>query len=352
VQVRSFVDGFVLTRSTVLITGGTGSFGRMMARYLLDRDCEEIRILSRDEEKQEAMRLEFRADALRFHIGDVRDPTAVARAMRGVDYVFHAAALKQVPSCEFFPLEAVQTNVLGSANVIRAAVAAGARSVVCLSTDKAVSPVNAMGMSKALMEKVAIAEARNLGLGEMVVSCVRYGNVLYSRGSVVPLFVKQGLSGAPITVTDGRMTRFMMNLADAVALVEYAFSNATQGDLFIRKSPGALMIDVAQVVRDLLGSSSEVRLIGIRHGEKLHETLATAEERRRASDENQYLRVPLDERDLDYAKYFVEGDAEPTVTEDYTSETSDRMTRPDIEALLLTVPEIRAAVAPRDEATA
>jgi len=334
----------VLKGATVLITGGTGSFGQTMARHLSGRDCGEVRIFSRDEAKQDAMRAEFESDLLRFHIGDVRDAAAVARVMRGVDYVFHAAALKQVPSCEFFPLEAVQTNVLGSANVIRSAVAAGVRSVVCLSTDKAVEPVNAMGMSKALMEKEALAEARGLGDRDTVISCVRYGNVLYSRGSVVPLFVKQALAGSPMTVTDPRMTRFMMNLGEAVALVEFALTNAHQGDLFIRKSPGALMPDVAEVVRSLLGSQSPVRTIGIRHGEKLHETLASASELHRAEDRGDYLRIPLDDRDLDYAKYFVEGDAGAAVMHDYTSDTAHRLTAEEIQQLLLVVPEIRAAV--------
>jgi len=334
----------MLNGATVVITGGTGSFGQTMARYLQDQSCQEIRIFSRDEAKQEAMRVEFASDVLRFHIGDVRDQEAVSRVMRRADYVFHAAALKQVPSCEFFPLEAVQTNVLGSANVIRAAASAGVRSVVCLSTDKAVEPVNAMGMSKALMEKVASAEARELGSEPTIVSCVRYGNVLYSRGSVVPLFLKQAQSGSALTVTDPRMTRFMMNLDEAVALVEHAFRNAQQGDLFIRRAPGALMTDVAETIRSMVGSRSAIRSIGIRHGEKLHETLATAEELRRADDQGTYLRIPLDDRDLDYAKYFVEGDENPEVMEDYTSNSMSPMSVGEIEQLLLTVPEVRAMV--------
>lgn len=329
-----------MSGAVVLITGGTGSFGQTMARRLLSQGCGEIRIFSRDEAKQESMRIDFGADELRFYIGDVRDPDSVGSVMRGVDFVFHAAALKQVPSCEFFPLQAVQTNVIGSGNVIRSAVQAGAKSVVCLSTDKAVEPVNAMGMSKALMEKVAISEARRLGDAKTVISCVRYGNVLYSRGSVVPLFVKQAKAGQPLTVTDHRMTRFMMTLDDAVALVEHAFSHADQGDLFIRKAAGALVSDVAEVVRKMLGSVSKVRTIGIRHGEKLHETLATAEELRRGEDRGEFLRIQMDARELDYAKYFVEGDTEPAIIEDYTSASTTQMSPAEIESMLASLPEV------------
>jgi UDP-N-acetylglucosamine 4,6-dehydratase len=333
--------------AVVLITGGTGSFGQTMARRLLAKGCAEVRIFSRDEVKQESMRIDFGADELRFYIGDVRDPISVDAAMRDVDFVFHAAALKQVPSCEFFPLQAVQTNVIGSGNVIRSAVAAGVKSVVCLSTDKAVEPVNAMGMSKALMEKVAIAEARRLDGAKTVISCVRYGNVLYSRGSVVPLFVSQAQAGQPLTVTDHRMTRFMMTLDEAVGLVEHAFTHAEQGDLFIRKAPGALVSGVAEVVRKVLGSDSEIRTIGIRHGEKLHETLATAEELRRAEDRGEFLRVPMDTRELDYSKYFVEGDAEPAIIEDFTSASTTQMSASEIEYMLASLPEFGRLVAPQ-----
>ena len=331
--------------AVVLITGGTGSFGHAMVRHLLETaECQEIRIFSRDEAKQDAMRIEFGSGPLRFHIGDVRDADSTARTIRGVDHVFHAAALKQVPSCEFFPLEAVQTNVLGSANVIRAAVTAGVRSVVCLSTDKAVEPVNAMGMSKALMEKEVVAEARALTGADTIVSCIRYGNVLYSRGSVVPLFVHQASSGIPITITDPRMTRFMMNLDEAVALVEYAMANAQQGDLFVRKAPGALMTDLAATIRTMLGSSSEIKTIGIRHGEKLHETLASAAELRHAEDRGDYLRIPMDDRDLDYAKYFDEGDASVADVTPYTSDAATRLSTAEIEQLLLKVPDVADAV--------
>lgn len=338
----------MLKGATVLITGGTGSFGQTMVRRLLEAECSEIRVFSRDEAKQEAMRLSLPSKSpVRFFVGDVRDQESVARVTRGVDLVFHAAALKQVPSCEFFPVEAVRTNVLGSSHVIRAAVDAGARSVVCLSTDKAVEPVNAMGMTKGLMEKVAVAEARSLLKGDTTVSSVRYGNVLFSRGSVVPLFLAQALTGREMTLTDARMTRFMMNLETAVSLVEYAFEHARQGDLFIQKAPAAAMPDVARVVAGMVGSNSALRVIGIRHGEKLHEVLATSSEMRRAEDLGEYLRIPMDDRDLDYAKYFVEGEIDEGHVHDFTSENAYRMSDAEIEALLLTVPEIAAAVSDR-----
>lgn len=331
--------------SVVVITGGTGSFGQTMAHQLLDMGCREIRIFSRDEAKQDAMRTSFPSSSpLKFFLGDVRDQESVVRVMKGADLVFHAAALKQVPSCEFFPLEAVRTNVLGSSNVVRAAVGAGVRSVVCLSTDKAVEPVNAMGMTKGLMEKVAVAEARALGAGDTTVSTVRYGNVLYSRGSVVPLFLSQALAGTEMTLTDSRMTRFMMNLASAVSLVGYAFEHARQGDLFIQKAPAATVAEVARVVASLVGSSSTARVIGIRHGEKLHEVLATSAEMRRAEDLGEYLRIPMDDRDLDYGKYFVEGEVDHADVQDFTSENAHRMDSDEVEALLLTVPEIVQAV--------
>ncbi len=334
--------------ATILITGGTGSFGQTMARRLLAAGSAQIRVLSRDEAKQDAMRIAFGSDRLRFHLGDVRNPDSIDDAMRGVDFVFHAAALKQVPSCEFFPLEAVQTNVIGSANVIRAASSAGVRSVVCLSTDKAVEPINAMGMSKGLMEKVAVSEARRLGGADTTVSCVRYGNVLYSRGSVVPLFVEQCIAHRPVTVTDPLMTRFMMTLNEAVGLVEHAFMNATQGDLFIQRSPGALIIDVANVVRNMFGGTEEIATIGIRHGEKLHETLATSAELRRSTTNGTYFRIPMDDRDLNYSKYFVEGDLEKDVIADYTSADTVRMTLADIEAMLLKIPELQQILSVRD----
>jgi UDP-N-acetylglucosamine 4,6-dehydratase/5-epimerase len=330
--------------AVVVITGGTGSFGQTMANRLIS-ECKEVRIMSRDEAKQDAMRTSFpSASPLRFFIGDVRDRDAVARVMRGADFVFHAAALKQVPSCEFFPIEAVQTNVVGSANVVHAAVNAGVQSVVLLSTDKAVEPINAMGMTKGLMEKMAVAEARALGSSTTTICTVRYGNVLYSRGSVVPLFVNQAKQDKPLSLTDARMTRFMMNLESAVGLVEFAFTNAHQGDLFIQKAPAATILDVATVIRRLLTSDSEIGYMGIRHGEKLHEVLATREEMLRAEDLGQYLRIPMDTRDLDYAKYFVEGNVNSTGVEDFRSDNAHRMNHSEIESLLLSVPEIQQAV--------
>jgi UDP-N-acetylglucosamine 4,6-dehydratase len=333
-----------LRGATVLITGGTGSFGHAMTRRLVGLGCGEIRIFSRDEAKQDAMRRSLAVHNIRFHIGDVRDRDAVRRVTRGADYVFHAAALKQVPSCEFFPLEAVQTNVLGGANVVREAVAAGSKCVVCLSTDKAVEPVNAMGMSKALMEKVVSAEARGLADGDTVVCSVRYGNVLYSRGSVVPLFIEQAVAGEPLTITDSRMTRFMMSLDEAIDLVEFAFLNAEQGDTFIRKAPAALMADVADVVGTMFCGQPKTRIIGIRHGEKLHETLASVSELQKAEDRGDYFRVPMDARDLDYDKYFIDGDDSQIESNAFTSDSAHRMCNEEISTLLMSIPEYSAAL--------
>src|SRR4051812_38255831 len=311
--------------STVLVTGGTGSFGGTMVRRLLAGDVAEVRILSRDELKQDDMRRDLNDPRLRFYIGDVRDYDSVDRATRGVDFVFHAAALKQVPSCEFFPLEAVRTNVLGSANVVEAANANGVRSVVCLGTDKAAYPVNAMGMSKALMEKVAQAFARNNPTARTVVSTVRYGNVMMSRGSVIPLFVEQARAGGPMTVTDPAMTRFLMSLDDAVALVEHAFSKARPGDLFVRKAPASTVGDLALAVARAMGREPEVQVIGTRHGEKLFETLATREELVRAEDQGDYFRVPVDARDLNYSDYFDHGESTPAPVDDYHSHNTERL---------------------------
>jgi UDP-glucose 4-epimerase len=310
--------------STVLVTGGTGSFGSTMVRRLLAGDVGEVRILSRDELKQDDMRRSLGDPRVRFYLGDVRDYASVDRATRGVDFVFHAAALKQVPSCEFFPLEAVRTNVLGSANVVEAANANGVRSVVCLGTDKAAYPVNAMGMSKALMEKVAQAFARNNPTARTVVSTVRYGNVMLSRGSVIPLFVEQVRAGRPLTVTDPSMTRFLMSLEDAVELVEHAFLHARPGDLFVRKAPASTVGDLAEAVAVAMGREPEVQVIGTRHGEKLFETLATREELARAEDQGDYFRVPVDARDLNYGEYFDEGEpSEPA--DDYHSHNTERL---------------------------
>lgn len=327
---------------TVLITGGTGSFGHTVTKRLLQRDdIGEIRVLSRDEAKQDQMRHDLDDARLRFYLGDVRDYASVERAMRSVDYVFHAAALKQVPSTEFFPMEAVKTNIIGSENVIRAADAASVSSVVCLSTDKAVYPVNAMGMSKAMMEKVAMSFGLNNRTADTTVSCVRYGNVMYSRGSVIPLFIRQLKAGKNLTVTNPDMTRFMMSLADSVSLVEYAFNNAQQGDLFIRKAKSCTIGDLAQAVINLFGASSKVDIIGTRHAEKVSEALASREELARAQDRGEYFRIPADNRELNYEIYVEEGDRSQKFYDDYDSHTVERMTVSETEALLLTLPEIR-----------
>jgi UDP-N-acetylglucosamine 4,6-dehydratase len=330
--------------ATVLVTGGTGSFGStVVARMLQATDVGEVRILSRDELKQDEMRRELSDDRVRFYLGDVRDYGSVDRATRGVDHVFHAAALKQVPSCEFFPLEAVRTNVLGSANVIEAAHANEVRSVVCLGTDKAAYPVNAMGMSKALMEKVAQAFARNNPTTHTVVSTVRYGNVMCSRGSVIPLFVEQLRAGRPLTLTDPGMTRFLMSLEEAVHLVEHAFEHARPGDLFIRKAPASTIEDLALAVGKAMGVEPDLQVIGTRHGEKLYETLATREELTRAEDQDDYFRVSVDARNLNYGEYFDEGES-VTTDEDYHSHNTRRLGVDEVVELLLALPEFRKLV--------
>lgn len=330
-----------MINKTILITGGTGSFGKHMANRLLSLGCQNIRIFSRDEAKQEFMRVDYANDALNFYIGDVRSRASIDKAMRGVDMVFHAAALKQVPSCEFFPTEAVLTNVVGSGNVIDSSIAHGVKSVVCLSTDKAVMPVNAMGMTKALMEKIAQAATRDLGEGETTISCVRYGNVMYSRGSVIPLFVEQIKSGKPLTITVPEMTRFMLALEDAIQLVEFAWENANQGDVFIKKAPACTVADLAECLLELFESKSDIRTIGSRHGEKLYETLATSEELRRSKDMGDYYRIALDSRDLNYAKYFTEGEVEEAHTEDYHSHNTKQLDKEALKSLLLSLPEIQ-----------
>lgn len=331
-------------KKTVLITGGTGSFGKTMARSLLLKGGYEIRILSRDEAKQEEMRIAYARPELKFYIGDVRDRAAVDKAMKGVDLVFHAAALKQVPSCEFFPMEAVKTNIIGSQNVIDSAIDAGVKSLVCLSTDKAVMPVNAMGMSKAMMEKVAQASSRQLEDNDTVISCVRYGNVMCSRGSVIPLFIKQIKEGKPLTLTEPTMTRFMLSLNDAIELVSFAFENASQGDIFIKKAPACTVQLLAETLLDIFDASNEIRVIGWRHGEKLYETLASAEELLRSQDMGEYYRVSYDNRDLNYAKFFTEGDVEEANTEDYHSHNTYQLTKEELKDLLLTLPEVRDAL--------
>jgi UDP-N-acetylglucosamine 4,6-dehydratase len=327
--------------ATVAITGGTGSFGSTMASHLLRRGVERVHILSRDEAKQDDMRKRFADSRLRFFIGDVRDYESVAEAFVNTDFVFHAAALKQVPSCEFFPAQAVKTNVMGSHNVIQAASEAGVRSVVCLSTDKAVYPVNAMGMSKALMEKTAQAFARNHPESGTTVSVTRYGNVMYSRGSVIPLFVKQLQSGEPLTLTEPRMTRFLMSLNESVALVEHAFLHAEPGDLFVRKAPACTVEVLARAVASLLGQESpDIKMIGTRHGEKLHETLISSEEMVRATDQGEYFKVPLDVRSMDYESFYEDGDSTVAALTDYTSESTRQLNLEETKGLLLTLPEI------------
>lgn len=330
------------TDKILLITGGTGSFGNSVLKRFLDTDIKEIRIFSRDEKKQDDMRHRIQNQKVKFYIGDVRDKRSVDTAMQGVDYVFHAAALKQVPSCEFFPMQAVRTNVYGTENVLDSAVDHGVKNVVVLSTDKAAYPVNAMGISKAMMEKVAIAKARSLGNDtETTICCTRYGNVMASRGSVIPLWIDQIKSGKPITITDPRMTRFMMTLDDAVKLVLYAFENGKNGDLFVQKAPAATLEVLAESLKELYQTDTEVKIIGTRHGEKLYETLVTREEMFRAEDLGNYFRIPADARDLNYDKYFVEGQEDISKVDDYHSHNTYRLNKEEMKQLLLKLPEVR-----------
>lgn len=327
---------------TLLITGGTGSFGNAMVRAALVTNVGEIRIFSRDEKKQHDMRLHYKDPRLRFFIGSVRDPDALRMAMRGVDYVFHAAALKQVPSCEFFPLEAVKTNVFGCANVLEAAVANGVEKVVVLSTDKAVYAINAMGLTKAIAEKVMVAMSRDLNGSGTTLCATRYGNVLASRGSVVPTFIEQVRRGERLTVTDPRMTRFIMTLEEAVRLVEYAFRHAQNGELFVQRSPAARLSTIAQAVQELYGVSRPFKIIGMRHGEKRFETLVSREEMRHAELVDRYFRIRPDSRDLNYEKYFTEGDPEIAEVEEYTSDNAEQLGVEELKEILMTVPRIRA----------
>jgi UDP-N-acetylglucosamine 4,6-dehydratase/5-epimerase len=333
----------VVEGSVVAITGGTGSFGSTMVHYLLSRGVRAVHVLSRDEAKQDEMRKRVADSRVKLFLGDVRDRDSVVGAFRGVDFVFHAAALKQVPSCEFFPEQAVRTNVVGSANVIDAAVSCGVRSLVCLSTDKAVYPVNAMGMSKALMEKTAQAFARNNPGSATTVSITRYGNVMYSRGSVIPLFLEQLRAGQSLTLTEPRMTRFLMSLQASVDLVEHAFLRAAHGDLFVRKAPACTVEVLARAVAGLLGQDDPaLTVLGARHGEKLHETLLSREEMTRAIDEGEYFRVPLDARSLQYELYTEEGEPKTALAEDYTSENTTQLGIEAAKALLLELPEFQA----------
>lgn len=335
----------LFTNKTLLITGGTGSFGNAVLKRLLDTDIKEIRIFSRDEKKQDDMRHSIQNSKVKFYIGDVRDKRSVDTAMRGVDYVFHAAALKQVPSCEFFPMQAVNTNIIGTENVLDSAVDFGVKNVVVLSTDKAAYPINAMGISKAMMEKVAIAKARSLGNdAETTICCTRYGNVMASRGSVIPLWIDQIKFGKPITITDPGMTRYMMTLDDAVDLVLYAFENGYQGDLFVQKAPAVTLDVLADALKDLFNTDTEVKIIGTRHGEKLYETLVTREEMFRSEDMGHYFRIPADARDLNYDRFFIEGRKDIYQVEDYNSHNTYRLDKNDMKQLLLKIPEVRENV--------
>ena len=327
---------------TLLITGGTGSFGNAVLRRFLHTDIGEIRIFSRDEKKQDDMRRAFQSNKIKYFIGDVRDLGSLKSVMNGVDYIFHAAALKQVPSCEFFPVEAVKTNVLGTDNMLTAAIEAGAKKIICLSTDKAAYPINAMGMSKAMMEKVALAKSRTVDPGRTTICCTRYGNVMASRGSVIPLFIEQIKSGQPITVTNPEMTRFLMNLDEAVDLVLFAFENGGQGDLFIQKSFASTIDVLARAVREIFHADNAIKIIGTRHGEKLFETLLTREEKVRSIDLGGYYRVPADNRDLNYEKYFVDGIPNMMEYEEYTSHNAKRLDVEETKKKLLTVGYVRS----------
>ena len=319
----------------LMITGGTGSFGNKVLTRFLSTDISEIRIFSRDEKKQEDMRIGFNSNKLKFYIGDVRDYESVYQAMRGVDYVFHAAALKQVPSCEFYPMEAVKTNIIGTENVLNAATSNGVEKVVVLSTDKAVYPINAMGLSKAMAEKVMVAKSRSQGEGETIFCATRYGNVMGSRGSVIPLFMDQVVDGDDLTVTDPNMTRFLMSLEDSVDLVLYAYSNGEQGDIFVQKAPASTVSDLAKAIIEISGKEHNVRIIGTRHGEKLYESLISREEMAHAIDLGNYYRIPADNRDLNYSKYVYDGDKTVSGSDDYTSHNTRRLKVSEIKELLL-----------------
>lgn len=325
----------VFDNKILLITGGTGSFGNTVLNRFLNTSVKEIRVFSRDEKKQEDMRISLNNDKLKFYIGDVRDYESISSALVGVDYVFHAAALKQVPSCEFYPMEALKTNVIGTENVLNAAIARKVNRVVVLSTDKAVYPINAMGISKAMAEKVMVAKSRQVPDGGTVFCATRYGNVMASRGSVIPLFVDQLNKGEPLTITDPHMTRFLMSLEDSVDLVLHAFEHAKQGDIFIQKAPASTVGDLAIALKELFQKSNPVRVIGTRHGEKLYETLVSREEMAKSEDMGRYYRIPADNRDLNYKKYFVEGEEKVSILDDYTSHNTNRLDVPSIKQLLI-----------------
>ncbi len=337
----------MFSNQTIIITGGTGSFGNAVLSRFLHTDVKEIRIFSRDEKKQDDMRKLYNNPKIKFHLGDVRDYDSVANAMIGVDFVFHAAALKQVPSCEFFPIQAVKTNVLGAENVLRAAIAYQVKKVIVLSTDKAVYPINAMGMSKATMEKVMVAYSRQQPENGTVLCGTRYGNVMASRGSVIPLFIEQIKAGKPITITDPTMTRYLMSLEEAVELVVYAYQHGVQGDIFVQKSPASTVKDLAQALIEMFEAKTEIKIIGTRHGEKKHETLVNREEMAKAIDLPGYYRIPADTRDLNYEKYFSNGEAKVAEAVDYTSENTYRLTIPEIKEKLLTLKYVRDELASR-----
>ena len=340
-----------IQNKTLLITGGTGSFGHaVLNRFLLTDHFNEIRIFSRDEKKQDDMRNQLKSDKLKFYIGDVRDYASIERAMRGVDFVFHAAALKQVPSCEFFPMEAVKTNVMGTQNAIDAAVANKVSKIICLSTDKAAYPINAMGISKAMMEKVAVAASRTIPNNDTTVCLTRYGNVMASRGSVIPLFLNQIKTGQAVTITDPNMTRFLMSLDEAVELVLFAFEHGNQGDLFVNKAPAGTIGDLAQALKELSNATNEVKVIGTRHGEKLYETLCTREEMIKAEDMGEFYRIPADNRDLNYAQYFSEGVEEVSVIEDYHSHNTEQLGVEGMKKLLVQLPLIKKEIFGEDVA--
>lgn len=325
----------MFSNATLLITGGTGSFGNAVMKKFLDTNIKEIRIFSRDEKKQDDMRKQYKNDKLKFYIGDVRDIASVKNAMYGVDYIFHAAALKQVPSCEFFPLEAVKTNVLGTENVLIAAIESGVKKVICLSTDKAAYPINAMGISKAMMEKVFVAKAKTVDPTKTLICGTRYGNVMASRGSVIPLFIDQIKNGQPLTVTDPNMTRYLMSLEEAVELVEFAFGHAEAGDIMVQKAPASTIGDLAIALKELFDVDNDIKIIGTRHGEKLYETLLTREEHVTAQDMGGFFRVPADKRDLNYEKYFSEGDQNLSSEEEYNSHNTSILSIEEIKDKLM-----------------
>jgi UDP-glucose 4-epimerase len=331
----------IFDSKTLLITGGTGSFGNAVLRRFLNTGIREIRIFSRDEKKQEDMRIGLANPKVKFYIGDVRDYQSLFNAMEGVDYVFQAAALKQVPSCEFYPMEAVKTNVLGTENVLNAAFAKGVERVIALSTDKAVYPINAMGISKAMMEKIVVAKSRFVNPNKTTLCCTRYGNVMASRGSVIPLFIKQIKDGKPLSVTDPNMTRFLMSLDDAVDLVLYAYENGQQGDTFVQKAPASTIGDLARALVELFDADNEIKIIGTRHGEKLYETLLTREEMAHAQDLGGYYRIPADNRDLNYGVYFIKGEQEVSEAQDYNSHNTERLDIPQIKEKLLSLELVR-----------